>query len=285
MHITLRPPTAADVEPCGRILFDAFVGVAQAHGFEPDFPSVEMTTGLVRSLFQNPGAYSVVAQADDGRVVGSNFLDEQDEVKGVGPISVDPTLQGAGIGRMLMQAVLTRAGNAPVRLLQDAFNMPSLSLYTSLGFDIREPLVVAQGKPTSAPVPGARPLMPADVPACRQLSLKVLGLDRSRELANVSPDARPWVFERDGRITAYATGLHMWVVNHGVAETTEDLQALLLGFAAGAGDPLWFILPTRQAALLRWCLREGLRITKPMTLMTLGHYQEPAGAWLPSVLF
>lgn len=285
MHIILRPPTAADVEPCGRILYDAFVGIAEAHRFLPDFASVEMTTGLAGALIHNPETFGVVAELD-GRVVGSNFLHESDPVRAVGPVSVDPALQGSGVGRMLMQAVLDRAAGAPgVRLLQDAFNMRSMSLYSSLGFDIREPLAVVQGRPKSMPVPGARPMTPADVPACRQLCLKLHGVDRSHELEHPSPYARLWVMERGGRITAYATGLHFWVMNHSVAETLEDMQALILGYAASTTEPLGFILPTRQAALFRWCLSEGLRLVKPMSLMTIGYYQEPAGCWLPSVLY
>jgi hypothetical protein len=36
---------------------------------------------------------------------------------------------------------------------------------------------------------------------------------------------------------------------------------------------------------MRWCLNSGLRITQPMTLMTVGLYNEPAGAYLPSILY
>ena len=37
---------------------------------------------------------------------------------------------------------------------QDAFHMRSLSLYTSLGFDVTDPCVVMSGKPRSGPVDG-----------------------------------------------------------------------------------------------------------------------------------
>ncbi len=36
---------------------------------------------------------------------------------------------------------------------------------------------------------------------------------------------------------------------------------------------------------LAWCLDHGLRIVQLMTLMTLGLYNEPAGAYLPSILY
>ena len=61
--------------------------------------------------------------------------------------------------------------------------------------------------------------------------------------------------------------------------------ALLLSFAASNPDPLWFLFPTRQSNLFRWCLREGLRVIKPMSLMSMGEYHEPSGSWFPSVAF
>jgi hypothetical protein len=36
---------------------------------------------------------------------------------------------------------------------------------------------------------------------------------------------------------------------------------------------------------MRWCLGRGLRVTQPLTLMTMGLYNEPAGAYLPSILY
>jgi len=37
--------------------------------------------------------------------------------------------------------------------------------------------------------------------------------------------------------------------------------------------------------LFRWCLDNGLRVVEPMTLMSVGLYNEPVGAFLPSVLY
>ena len=75
------------------------------------------------------------------------------------------------------------------------------------------------------------------------------------------------------------------VIDHAVAESDEDLRALLTGAGAASGSPLSFLLPTRQAGLFRWCLREGMRVVKPMTLMATGEYREPRGSYLPSVLY
>jgi hypothetical protein len=45
------------------------------------------------------------------------------------------------------------------------------------------------------------------------------------------------------------------------------------------------LLPLSRPALFRRALESGLRVTFLMTLMTTGLYSEPAGAWLPSVLY
>lgn len=41
MSTGIRPAAAEDAEACGRIIHDAFKGIADAHGFPPDFPSAE----------------------------------------------------------------------------------------------------------------------------------------------------------------------------------------------------------------------------------------------------
>ena len=70
---------------------------------------------------------------------------------------------------------------------------------------------------------------------------------------------------------------------HTVGESNEDLKALIGAAPAFTGPG--FLLPTRNSEVLRWCLEQGLRIVYPMTLMSLGLYNEPRGAFMPSVLF
>jgi predicted N-acetyltransferase YhbS len=40
----------------------------------------------------HPSIYAVVAESD-GQVIGSNFLDERDSIRGLGPVTVDPKVQ------------------------------------------------------------------------------------------------------------------------------------------------------------------------------------------------
>jgi predicted N-acetyltransferase YhbS len=284
--VTIREAAPEDAEACARICFEAFGEIHDHHRFPRDFPALEAATGLMAAWIPHPSVWGVVAERD-GRVVGSNFLDERGPIRGVGPITVDPHGQNAGVGRRLMEAVLERGRGAPgVRLLQDGFHMRSLSLYVSLGFDVKESVAVASGSPASDP-PGeveVRALTEGDLGECEALCRKVHGFERTNELRDSIQALQPFVAMRNGRITAYASSVGFWPMNHGVAESEGDLQALLLGAAAALEEPIAFLVPLRSG-LFRWALGEGLRLVKPMNLMALGEYQEPRGAWFPSVLY
>ena len=285
--ITLRPATPADVAACGRICFDGFRTFNDRHGFPPDFPSVEAASGLMTMLFSHPGVFGVVAEVN-GRVVGSNFLWEAEPVMGVGPITVEPTEQGRSVGKRLMQRVLERARErnaASVRLCQAAFNTRSMSLYTKLGFDVREPLVCMQGEPIRDPgaVPGHRVREATwdDVDGCCELARRVHGHERRAELEFGISQGPARVVEHGGRVVGYATGIGFFA--HAVALENAGLIALIAETEQITGPGL--LLPSRNGEVFRWCLARGLTMVQPMTLMSTGLYNEPRGAFLPSILF
>jgi predicted N-acetyltransferase YhbS len=287
MEITIRPARAADAESCGRIIFEAFKGIADRHQFPWDFPSVEVGVQFATTFINHPLIFGVVAEYDN-KVVGSNFLDERGPIRGVGPITIDPGVQQRGIGRSLMQAVLERGkGSSGIRLLQDSFNIASVSLYASLGFDVKEPVLLMTGKPKSKPSPEVevRPLVSEDLNSCAELCKKVHGFERVNELRDALEFFRPYIALQHGKIIAYSSAPTFWALNHGVAEGEAEMKALLLGAGAANSESLAFLLPTRQANLFRWCLSEGLKVVKPMTLMTMGSYQEPKGSYFTSVLY
>lgn len=70
--------------------------MAEHHGFLPNLPTPDLAIGLLSKQFSHPKYYSVVAELD-GRVVGSNFLDERSSFVAIGPVSVDPTQQNKSI--------------------------------------------------------------------------------------------------------------------------------------------------------------------------------------------
>ena len=285
MKATLRPGNINDAQSCGLICYNAFTAIANQHNFPPDFPAPEIPIGMISHLLSDSSVYSIVAEIE-GRIVGSNFLSEKAVIAGVGPITIDPEVQNASVGKQLMESVLQRADErqfAGVRLVQAAYHNRSLSLYTKLGFDTREPLSVLQGPPINMEIPGysVRQAKNKDIEACNRICFNVHGHYRTTELVDAITTGTATVVEHNGTITGYTTQLSF--LGHSVGETNNDLKALI-GAAKMFPGP-GFILPTRNSKLLRWCLLNGLRITQPLTLMSRGLYNEPGGVFLTSILF
>jgi len=285
VNLQLRTATPADASECGRICFDAFGAINAAHGFPPDFPHPDMALGMLSMLIEHPEHHVVVAELD-GRIVGSNAVDERGPIAGIGPITVRPDGQNSGVGRRLMQYVLDREselGKPGVRLVQAAYHNRSMSLYTKLGFDPREPLSCIQGAPLNHSIPGytVRVATQADVAACNVVCSSVHGHTRDTELREAVRSGIASVVEHDGRVVGYTTGVGF--IGHAVAETNTGLKALIGAAPAFFGPG--FLLPTRNADVLRWCLQNGLRVMQPMTLMSVGLYNEPSGAFLPSIAY
>ncbi|HEV2701181.1 MAG TPA: GNAT family N-acetyltransferase [Steroidobacteraceae bacterium] len=285
MKLVLRKARPEDAGLLGDICYRAFDTLAQAHGFVPDFPDANAAAGMMTGLIAHDGFFSVVAELG-GRIVGSNFMDERGAICGIGPITVDPSMQNDGAGRALMRATLERAQErqAPgIRLVQAGYHNRSLALYLKLGFDAREQLACVKGPAIRKVVAGypVRPATPQDVAACDELCLRVHGHARSGEVADAVAAGTARVVERLGRMSGYMTvpGFS----GHAVAESNDDLMALLAAAESiqGAG----VLVPTRNSDLLRWCLAQELKITQTMTLMTIGLYNAANGAWLPSILY
>ena len=285
MTLSVRSSKASDAAAVGDICYRAFKAIANQHNFPVDFPDAGAAIGFLATLIDHPRFFSITAEID-GEIVGSNFLDERNPIGGVGPITVDPALQNDRVGRALMQAVMERSaerGFAGIRLVQAAYHRRSLALYLKLGFDVREPLACLQGPAIGKAMPGiaVRPAIADDLPACNRLCLFVHGHQRGGELTDAIAQGAARVVERAGRITGYATPVAFF--GHAVAETNDDLKALIAAAASFPGPGV--LVPVRNGELMRWCLGEGLRITQTMTLMTKGLYNRPEGAWLPSVLY
>ena len=285
MSVILRRGVIEDAEQCGNICYNAFKTIAEQHNFPPDFPSPELAISLLSEFLAHPKIYGVVAELD-GKIVGSNFVDERAIIAGIGPITVDPAMQNRSVGRDLMQHVLARVEQKRfpgVRLVQAAYHGRSLSLYSKLGFAVREPLSIMQGLPLGIQIPGynVRPATADDLDVCNQLCRKVHGHDRGGELLDAIRRGTATVVEHRGRITGYATSVAFF--GHAVGETNEELKALIAAAPAFLGPG--FLLPTRNAELFRWSLEHGLRVVQPLTLMSSGLYNQPSGAFLPSILY
>jgi GNAT superfamily N-acetyltransferase len=285
MSINTRQARESDAAECGRICYEAFARIASAHNFPADFPNVDIATGMISMLLGHPGFYGILAE-DDGRIVGSNFVDERGAIFGIGPITIDPSAQNQGTGALLMHAAMTHAeqkGAAGVRLVQAGYHCRSLALYSKLGFDIRQQLCCLQGPAVGGDITGyrVRQACEQDLAACNALAERIHGHHRGAALRDAISRGTASVVVRSGRITGYASQIGFF--GHANAETTDDIKALITATKSYAGPG--FLVPSSNGELLRWCLSKGLRITQPMTLMTTGLYNEPDGAYLPSISY
>lgn len=283
--LRIRRARPEDAEVCGRICLESFNAIADEHHAPRELPpDPQLVIGLLTGMFSHPKHYCVVAE-QNGRIVGSNCLDERGPISGVGPITIDPNARNAGMGRRLMEAVIDRSneqGLPGCRLLQAGYHMRSLSLYTKLGFVERETVVRMQGPAIQKTLPGYtfRQATAADAPACNALCFRVHGHNRAGEVAGEIAKGSVTIAEDRGKMVGYTTGLNYF--GHTVAENNRDLIAILAQAPTLEGS---FLLPVRNHEVFSWCLNHGLRSLQLNTLMTIGLYNEPQGAWLPSITY
>ena len=286
MAIEYRQPTAEDVHDLGRVCYEAFKDIAERHGFEPDFPDPDMARMIIGMLVASEDTYGVAAYNDD-RPSGSNFVMMADDVGGIGPITVDVAKQGAGIGRQLMTDAIDHAkGNGldKIRLQQDSFNMASLSLYASVGFDTKAPCALMEPIPAIKEDPTVRLLTEDDLTTVDALSRDQYKVSRRNEVAEMLKGPFTAVVrELDNRVTGYYV---LGITGHGVAETEDDALALV-GQAAAKSPPQFrdVFCPLIEGSLYRKFLGAGFRAKKVMNLMAIGPYEEPEGVWMPSVIY
>jgi len=195
MAVALRPIALVDVPQAGRVCHDAFKAIAEQHNFPPDFPDPDVAIDLVSKLSAHPGFYGVIAE-EDGRIVGSNFVDERSPIVGLGPITVDPAAQNRGVGAALMAHMIERTIRrlAPgLRLVQSGYHTRSLCLYTKLGFVVREHLTNLQGPAIGISIPGytVRPATVTDAEACNRLCRAVHGHERVAAICAMRSSSGP----------------------------------------------------------------------------------------------
>jgi GNAT superfamily N-acetyltransferase len=282
--IEIIRPEPQHVPELARICFEAFKSIHDRHAFPLDIPNIELARHIIGSFISGKNFYGVAARVD-GRLVGSNFISCTDPIGGVGPITVDPACDGRGVGRALMNAILDYArlkGMEQVRLQQDSFNTKSLSLYASLGFDVRTPVGLMDARPASTPDPTVRTATLADLPVLDDLSHRLYKCSRRGEIDMLLGMNLPvFLREHDGKITGYFIP---GFLGHGVAETEADALTLI-GEATRRVPPEFavFFCPLILGNFYRAVLKSGHRLRKIMTYMTLGPYEPPEGIWLPSI--
>ena len=177
-----------------------------------------------------------------------------------------------------------RQGIASVRLVQEAFNAKSLSLYAKLGFDVKDELAFMQAAPGTTADNSVRAATEGDVDAMDELSVRLYRTSRRNEVAAaIRSGFSPLARDRGGRVTGY---LIPSIFGHGVAETEDDAAALISEMARRLpAESARFFCPLSEHNLFRRALSIGCRTLKVMTLMAMGPYDPPCEVWMPSILY
>jgi predicted N-acetyltransferase YhbS len=289
MSLTIRSIEQADAEICGKIGFQAHKAISSAHGYPSEQPSVEFAVEMIKTLLANPYSQGYLAE-QEGRILGSIFVHKfpPSPIAAIGPLTVDPSAEGGGVGRALMEATLIEAHKRDynqVRLIQSPSHLRSFALYIKCGFALREPLFLMQGSPSPSTLQKKYDIRAAelrDISACNQICVSIHGFSRELELQHAIDQrvARVAIDSTD-RISGYAAGIGLF--GHAVAKTNEVLMALIANSSAILGPG--FFVPGRNSDLVRWLLDAGFRIAWPANLMTVGNYVEPLGPFLPSIAY
>lgn len=281
-----------DLGPLGDVVYEAFRGVAEAHGFRPAFGSPDQAR-LLLNTFHATELATMVTAVDASGVAGSASMNIRGEAAGIGPVAVGPNAQAGGIGRAMMVELLRRADAEGVRsvcLTQATYNVVSFSLYSKLGFVVRDMHVHVEGRIDAPEVDttGVREMRAGDVAAASALDARLTGFRREPDFALLRSIGPGWVLERDGVLRGYLLTLDAGHIHLGPAGAEDD-EALMALIAAAAralpGATLGANAVVSQPRLLRWLLECGLQVADIGSYMVRGDYTPPKGRHLRGLGF
>ncbi|MCM2394477.1 GNAT family N-acetyltransferase [Rhizobium sp. S95] len=176
-----------------------------------------------------------VAVDDSGRVVATVLVTSyKKDCATINMVIVDEAMRGRGLGRKLMDAALSLAGERPLRLVATTDGLP---LYQKLGFQETGTVLQFQGpaSPVAAPA-NVHAASPADIPAIAELDRQAFGADREGLIAYLANVGRFAVIRQGGKVSGFAALRDFGrgeLVGPVVASDLDDASALISHFAAG----------------------------------------------------
>lgn len=221
------------------------------------------------------------AWRQDGLLAGTAlWFPLGDDHASIGLVQVAPGLQGRGVGRKLMEAVIEAARPRSLMLHATA---EGAGLYAKLGFQTVGALEQWQGVCTMPPVRAsdARPATADDLPAIYALDAAAAGILRRNVLDWAMDGATVAVAGPTGAITGYAVrrAFGRGMLIGPMAATTEAAAVALAAHLAHPGflrmDP-----PVGANALKAWLGSCGLACVGGGSLMRTGTWPAPSGATL-----
>jgi predicted N-acetyltransferase YhbS len=291
----------SDLEKSCDICFSAFGRFNESVGLPSEFPPrdlVDVPRSLLEGGLDTDGC-EVFGLYKDNELVGSNMVDCRDGIAAIGPITVDPSQQNSGGGRLLMEAVQEAAEKKQiksVRLMQICSNMKSFSLYLDCGFDPAGVFNDYAGiLPENLPCPQGFDFHPLDesyARPCSELHERITGTSRLQEIAgSLSNPYIKYVVIHDNKVVAYTTGTY--IGGHSVALNEDAFKALIwkqsqevreARVAGISAPPPSVHISHEYPRLCRWLVQNGFRLQRMITMMSYGPHQKPKdGYYTPSI--
>lgn len=287
----VRRLLASEVPDIARIFRAAFNEIYERRGYGPIVVDESVGRVIAETYLDHDPEHCFVVEVE-GRLAGSGFLHPRGEVAGIGPVTIDPAMQGQGLGRLLVSELCRRAdelGIPSLRLIQDAFNENSYALYASLGFLPRGVLARASfpAKPCGRPRV-IRAAGKVDLPRIEGLEQECLGFSRRRDYDLLRRTGE--IFVLDG-----ADGLEGWlarivrgpvaVLGPVLSRTSEGMCQLVAGASADlpAETDVRMLLPSECSELMAELGPQGLEIHSLCNYMVRGSFGGIRGYYAPTL--
>lgn len=300
-RVVIRALEPGDLNVAGRIIYRAFANGFRRHGYAEPVADTRAGVALAAAALAADPTGGLVLEVGSGRPIAVAFFQQCEHDVFVGPVAVEPDVQGMGYGRHIVDEVLSRAGPRSARLLQDAFNPVSYRLYARTGFAVRESLVLLVTPPGGPdPVPfgpaeagdarrvfSLRDTSPADLPLLATLDARAGGVDRVTLMERVAPRMRGVVLDGKRAPRGFACafpGAGVWVVGPGWADDGRTLAAIVVGLSqrcVSDREAVALFAPASRADLVGPLLDVGFRVSHLVNLMVRGAFTPFEGSYLP----
>ncbi|PTM95583.1 ribosomal protein S18 acetylase RimI-like enzyme [Streptomyces sp. VMFN-G11Ma] len=246
------------------------------------WPREEHKWGLLLTAGQGYGIDDPHGGLVSACVVTGYGPQDRPSLGAIGMVLVAERHARQGIGRRLMQHVVTAMGTTPLTL----HSTPNgRLLYEEIGFKVTGRAEMLSGHFTPGgqePEVATRAATAEDLPSILQLDEEVFGADRTAVITRLPAFAdRLRVAEENGRLIGYAAAwpnMDTHVVGPLIARDTETAKALVTSLAAHTDRPLRTDIDVRHEELLAWTKACGLASVAFNAVMTYGIPELP-GDW------
>ena len=270
--VTYRQANEDDIAAQHAVFVSAEGELLGRHGFAwAAPPSADAVAPTYRHLMRHDGDRCFVAEAD-GRVVGYSAAFVRAEMWYLAALFIDPSHQGIGVGRRLMELAMV---DAPERraTISDAIQPVSNALYAKHGLFPVTPILPFRGPPKARLASG---LTPSDVSpsALAMLDQAAYGFDRSIDHVHWGTQAAPTLWLRGSEAVAYS---YRWPSGRIGPLAGVDEAAAAAALAAELMQPLSHVvqIPGTATSLVRVAFEAGLELVAPPGLLLFSEGVSP----------